>query len=457
MTTRVTGRISGFLLLCGLITGLAGAQSSQAPLKNADIIQMMKSGLGRQTIVLLIQQGQCDFDTSPQALIKLKKAGVSELVIDAMLASNRPALKPIDAPMSGEALLEKALDALGPREALTNIHAIRWSGSVVETVNGESTPFEEERTEVYPDHVYLTVRSYVGPDAKLVVAPGYGYQSVDKLTRAIGSASAEAYREQVRFEPSYIAQHAGAYVVTPLGSAELDGVPVETLKIRLGATEYVWRIDERTGVLLAVQCQMNSGEVITREYSDYRPVGDMQLPFKWRTTEDSRTTETTIKQYEINPAVDSDVFQRPENLSGKALSLRVLDSKSVLHAQEMGGNFSTACQLSQARNTSVVDPLNDIHFEMGTAPSNLKMDCNSWDTTKLWPRKLNAMLVMASDGQAYLLTCDTEAMGSKCFPLTTGQVFHAMHTDTGIAVLGTNAKGREQEVEYSIVQAESLP
>lgn len=453
----MTRRIAGFLLLFALIGGLAIAQDSQAPLKNPDIIQMMKSGLGRRTIVLLIRQGPCDFDTSPQALVKLKKAGVSEMVIDAMLTSKTPALKPADAPMSGEALLEKALDALGSREALTNIHAIRWSGSVVETVNGESTPFEEQRTEVYPDHVYLTVRSYVGPDAKLIVAPGYGYQSVDNLTRAIGSASAEAYREQVRFEPSYIAQHAGAYVLTSLGSMNTDGVPVEALKIGLGATEYVWRIDARTGILLSVQCHMKPGEVITREYTDYRPVGDLQLPFKWRTTESGRTTETTIKQYEINPAVDSDVFQRPENLSGKALSLRVLDSKSVPHAQELDGNFSTACLLSQARNTSVVDPLNDIHFEKGTAPSNLKMDCNSWDTAMLWPRKLNAMLVMASDGKAYLLTCDTEAMGSKCFPLTTGQVFHAMHTDTGIAVLGTNAKGREQEVNYSIVQAESLP
>ena len=450
-------RIAGIVLLFGLVSAAAVAQNSQASLKNADILQMMKSGLGRRTIVLLIQQGPCNFDTSPQALIKLKKAGVSEMVIDAMLTSTRTVLKPVDAPLSGEALLQKALDALGPREAVANIHAIRWSGSVVETVNGESTPFEETRTEVYPDHVYLSVRSYVGPDAKLVVAPGYGYQSVDNLTRAIGSASADAYRQQVRFEPAYIAQHAGAYVLTPLASVELDGVPIDVLKISLGAAEYVWRIDARTGVLLSVQCHMKSGEMITREYSDYRQVGEVQLPFKWSTTEDGRSTETTIKQYEINPAIDSEVFQRPENLSGKALNVRVLDSRSVPHAQELGGNFSTACLLSQARNTSVVDPLNDIHFEKGTAPSNLKMDCNSWDATKLWPRKLNAMLVMASDGNAYLLTCDTEAMGSKCFPLTTGQVFRAMHTDTGIAVLGTNTKGKEQEVDYSIVQAESLP
>lgn len=452
-------RISGLVLLLAVISARAGAQSSGVPLKNADIVQMMKSGLESHTIVLLIKQGPCDFDTSAQALIKLKKAGVSEPVIDAMITSTGSALTPVDAPMSGETLLEKALDAFGPRGELAEIHAVRWSGHVVETVNGEqTTPFEEERTEVFPDHLSLTIRPYVGPDAKLVVAPEYGYQSVDNLTRAIGSASAESFRQEVRFEPAYIAQHAGDYSLTPLGSEERGGVPVEVLKIALGTAEYVWRIDAQTGLLLSVQCQMGSGELITREYTDYRPVGGVQLPFKWRTTEDGRTTETTIKQYEINPAVGSGVFQRPENLSGGgALSLKVVDSRSVEYAQELLGNKSAACQLSQARNTSVVDPLSDIHFEKGTAPSNLKMDCNSWDTTKLFPRKLNAMLVVASDGNAYLLTCDQGAVLSKCFPLTAGRVFRAMHTDTGIAVLGRNAKGKEQEVNYSIVQAESLP
>ncbi|MGA2115831.1 MAG: hypothetical protein ABSH56_13910 [Bryobacteraceae bacterium] len=45
---------------------------------NADVVNMAKSGVGEQTIILVIQKGKPKFDTSPEAVIELKKAGVSD-------------------------------------------------------------------------------------------------------------------------------------------------------------------------------------------------------------------------------------------------------------------------------------------------------------------------------------------------------------------------------------------
>jgi len=60
---------------------------AQHALTNADVLSMAKSGIGEQTIVLAIQQGPTRFDTSPQALIELKNAGLPDRVLSAMLVA----------------------------------------------------------------------------------------------------------------------------------------------------------------------------------------------------------------------------------------------------------------------------------------------------------------------------------------------------------------------------------
>jgi len=60
-------------------------KSNEKPLTNADVLAMSKAGLGDELIVSKIQQAPSNFDTSPDALIRLKKAGVSNAILDAMV------------------------------------------------------------------------------------------------------------------------------------------------------------------------------------------------------------------------------------------------------------------------------------------------------------------------------------------------------------------------------------
>jgi hypothetical protein len=61
---------------------------------------MVKAGLGESTIILAIQHGASDFDTSAQALIALKNEGVSQKVLDAMLTPGTE--KKTATPVAGE-------------------------------------------------------------------------------------------------------------------------------------------------------------------------------------------------------------------------------------------------------------------------------------------------------------------------------------------------------------------
>ena len=461
MRARILAAVLVVISISGLAVGRAAGQDSGAPLKNSDVIEMMKSGLGRRTIVLLIRQSQCNFDTSPQAIMKLKKAGVSDDVLNAMVTAERSTAAEASAAATSDALMLKAANAFGggPADQVTKIRAIKWVGSVAQTAGGGTT-LEEERLEVYPDRVYLSMRSPAGATRKLVVTPDFSYQSAGRMASAVTAATAEAYRQQVRFDPPYVAQHLGDYVLIEQGGKEKDGAAAaEVVKISAKGVEYVWTIDSQSGRVVSISFKTPQGEVL-KEYSDYRAVGGLTLPFKWRTTEGGRTTETTVSKYEVNPAVDEGIFQPQGNMS--ALSLRVLQSESVRYAQQMDDNDiggAVNCQILEsapAKISVAATLLDDPVFAEDAGGSNLKMTCNSWDTTKFFPRVLNAMLVAASDGNAYVIACDKGWKWSKCVPLEAGQVFSASRTEKGIEVLGVNAKGKDQAATYSILMTKPL-
>ncbi|MBK9315808.1 MAG: hypothetical protein IPM55_16415 [Acidobacteria bacterium] len=77
-----------FVLYCLLCTSIVLAQNEKAPLKNADIIEMLKAELPESTIILAIQQSPSNFDTSAQGLIQLKKEGASPKILEAILKSS---------------------------------------------------------------------------------------------------------------------------------------------------------------------------------------------------------------------------------------------------------------------------------------------------------------------------------------------------------------------------------
>jgi hypothetical protein len=58
-------------------------------IKNEDIIKMVKAGIDGATIIAKIGSSKCQFDTSTDALIKLKQSGVSAAVLKAMVGAGK--------------------------------------------------------------------------------------------------------------------------------------------------------------------------------------------------------------------------------------------------------------------------------------------------------------------------------------------------------------------------------
>jgi hypothetical protein len=106
-------RSKSFALLAVLaflgVLAVAGPGVAQEVLTNDAVIKMVKAGLPESVVIQKIQTSQKRFDTSTDGLIKLKGAGVSDKVIEAMMA---PAGGPATAAVPPPAAAKPAEPAL---------------------------------------------------------------------------------------------------------------------------------------------------------------------------------------------------------------------------------------------------------------------------------------------------------------------------------------------------------
>lgn len=75
--------MTGLMLFTPLLS-----QQTPKPLTNLDVIKMVKGGLPESVVVSTIKSGPAKFDTSPDGLIALHKAGVTPGEMDAIMAAS---------------------------------------------------------------------------------------------------------------------------------------------------------------------------------------------------------------------------------------------------------------------------------------------------------------------------------------------------------------------------------
>jgi hypothetical protein len=91
------------ILSCLLIGCAIGAHAqnkqTEGPMTNAEVVKLVKAGFKDKTIILIISSRIPNFDLTSDRMIQLKRAGVSETVIVAMLARQDGS----DAPLGDDA------------------------------------------------------------------------------------------------------------------------------------------------------------------------------------------------------------------------------------------------------------------------------------------------------------------------------------------------------------------
>jgi len=104
---------SPFMLAMTLIVCLASNSTAQesnpnteARLTNSQVVELVKAGIGAETIIEKIKRSRCNFDTNPSQLAELKYKGVPDQVLRAM----------IEAPYGKPSVVEESETVSEPRK-----------------------------------------------------------------------------------------------------------------------------------------------------------------------------------------------------------------------------------------------------------------------------------------------------------------------------------------------------
>lgn len=445
------------LALSLILSATLIAQDEHKVLTNADVLNMAKSGMSEKTILLLIQQSQPKFDTSPDALIELKKGGVSDEVLNSMLLAAPPrttnAISTEEPVRDGSQLLAKALGAFGTPEQLASIHAAR----IAYTKTTASASFQMERTVVYPDKLYMTSQPSNGVLKKAVVTPEFNYQASGHMDGALSARDLEELRASIKSDALYIAQHLSDYTCFSEGTELIGDLATAKLRIKEPDGDHQWNIDPTTGRLVRSRFTgAASGEIIV-DYSDWRLVDGMYIAFKRHVVENGHISDVTVTAFEVNPQIDASVFAAPKQPVANTFRFKVRQSESVPYVVETGGGVSTNCQISGSTSTTMsAYTAGSSTYGTATSTPDLHMNCNTSQNSTKWQHVLNAMFVEASDGNAYIIACDRAWRWSKCTWLKPGDTFNARRTEKGFEVQFFNTKEQEKEATYYILQAKSM-
>src|SRR5688572_32114840 len=115
MNSFATRIICSVSLVCSLsLVAFAQTQSSQQQaLNNAAVVKLTKAGFKEKTIISIIGSRVPNFDLSPDRMIELKRNGVTEKVIMAMLA-RQEGMEPFDdETWADEEFMTKGIDPKG--------------------------------------------------------------------------------------------------------------------------------------------------------------------------------------------------------------------------------------------------------------------------------------------------------------------------------------------------------
>jgi hypothetical protein len=132
-------RFTAMIGMVGLALCASGFSQQRKPLTNDDIIVMVHKKLPESVIVSTIQAGPAKFNTSPNELIRLNAAGLTEKELNAILATSGTA------PASAPAAPDRAADSMPPSKSRLPRVVMSQGGSSQE-LKLEKTQLAETKT-----------------------------------------------------------------------------------------------------------------------------------------------------------------------------------------------------------------------------------------------------------------------------------------------------------------------
>ena len=211
-------------------------------------------------------------------------------------------------------IIAKNLAARGGVEKLRSLETVKGSG--VMEARGMEIPIT-----TWAKRPNKMRRDQKLPDRSISVA--FDGTSVWMLDSSSGTAQkmtgsqADATRDEATFDPLFLTYKDRGHKIDLVGNETLDGVAVHHLRVtkKNGPVEALY-LNAETGLELRTVTMMEQAGMkaeLRTDFSDYRAVDGMQVPFSIRQFMNGNpVVQVRLTEFEFNVPIDDEIFSMPK-------------------------------------------------------------------------------------------------------------------------------------------------
>jgi len=221
-------------------------QKDSKPLTNADVLDMLHSGISQDIVIAKIKKSACEFDTSPEALKALKTAHAPDAVVLAMVEAVEP--PSTETPARVNCSTDTVPVFSDPRDQANSVETFRVNCgdkvAIIETVSNQS--WLRIRSDGRVGYISRSIVSIQAPESAKATSPESDTQAAAKQRDALQKAAddLEDCRTQAQNEYDTKMGAVNTLTVTPIqrvyaASRLKQNYDVEVKSCR---TRYEWRV-----------------------------------------------------------------------------------------------------------------------------------------------------------------------------------------------------------------------
>ena len=278
----------------------------------ADVARVARQYIHKDQLAVLVVGNAADFEKPLNSF-----GPVTDVDISIPLAPpGTAAKKTAGSNPEGMALIAKVVQALGGKEKVEAVKALRQKAAMVFKTPGGDIPIEADGTILFPDTTYMKLATPMG-ERVTVISPGSSFVGMGGETQDMPANMKEETLKQLRRNYIYVAQHAAdpKFTFTAAGTEKIGEVEAGILEINADGVETRWYVDPQSGKVLrtAFQAMGMAGPTLrVTDNLEWLTVDGVSLPSKQSISENGKESgSSTVKELVINPTVDPKLFERP--------------------------------------------------------------------------------------------------------------------------------------------------
>ncbi len=278
----------------------------------ADVQRVIQKYVHRDKVAVLVVGKSQDFDRPLSSFGPVTPIDITIPQVKPAAAAGGAA--PAANTDEAKALFAKVAESIGGAARVKEIKTYREKGTMKsKTPMGEQTVEVESWSWVNPPDRQKQSLIVNGMTIGRVLTPEAAFMATPMGVQDMPASQKENALRDLKLSTLALLQKAGdpklSLAVAP--GVKIGDVDTRLLTVGSEGSEVKWYVDPASGQVLRRVAMAGAGEQTT-DYSDFRPVAGMSVAFKRVISVGGQeAANVTLTEYEVNPAIDPTMFERP--------------------------------------------------------------------------------------------------------------------------------------------------